>query len=540
MKSLDLRGAKKIASDNEKTTMEHPSGHHIVIMHKNLAPEHKKALDALPMCSGGSMQKYADGGQVKQAIPQPRPNKAAMSTTDKLIELAHHEKFGTPAYADGGGVQAATPGSGAPYGTDINGVALDPPGSSSSMEQPNNQPMQSPDAPSDPNGSSNLQPNAAGQQVNPYIRAQMLGNEGQQVATEAQMNAANQEADVAGQIGRASAGAATASNKRLDTAQALFNKEHAQNWQEVQDTADAMSKNLINPNQYVENMSVPARVTTALGMLISGIGGNNGSDNAAVKYLNDQIARNIDAQKANQGIRNNLISAYMAQGHSSEGAVQMAIATEKAHMANQVDAIAGKFGGAQAAAKASMIKAQLMHDAATGAQQASILKTAAALGQPAQPGQQAQSNGIPDAFDPNLENAYYVGGQKQYAANPKEAADLQEQSQFLDKYKQHLRDVDQFNKTQGSVLNPLGQKAGEAKALNDVGGTLLTETLTKGGAGVSRMAQRFANSGPQAGALLQDREGGKLAQSYKMIAEEQARLKQAGLKGGQPVLKMGK
>lgn len=502
MKSLDMRGAKKIASDNEKTTMEHPSGHHIVIQHKHLSPEHKKELDSLPLCAGGQVKpQFAGGGQISQATPQPKPSAPAQSTTDKLIELAHHEKFGKPAFADGGDVQAATPDA-------ISAADQSPEGDAAA---------------------------AAGAQVNPYVKAEMLGNEAQASGIQAQNQASDQQANVAGQMGRAQAQAAGASDQRINAAQGNFQQAHQAISQEVMGMANDAAKGHINPNDYVENMSVPGKVRTALGMLISGLGGNSGSDNVAIKYLNDQIDRNIGAQKANQANKFNVISALQAQGHSEAEAAQMATAFEKLHQANIADEIAGKFGGAQAQAKAAAIKAERLTSAADNIKQAAILKTMAGQG-----GTQGnQSSQIPDALDPNIGQSFYVNGEKHYANSPKEAQDLQEQSEFLDKYKQHLLDVDQFNKNEGRVINPVGEDSGKAKALNDVGGTLLTETLTKGGAGVSRMAQRFADSGPQAGSMLQDRQKGKLEQNLKMVAEEQARLKKAGLRGVQPMGKLG-
>ncbi len=67
MKELGFRHFKKVAQDAKTTTLQHPQGHKIVIMHAALSPKMRGQLSEL---------KLADGGKVSpepQASPSPEP-----------------------------------------------------------------------------------------------------------------------------------------------------------------------------------------------------------------------------------------------------------------------------------------------------------------------------------------------------------------------------------------------------------------------------------------------------------------------------------
>lgn len=68
---LDLSKFKKVKSDAKTTTLQHPQGHQVTIIHAVLSPKMRKDLDSLPI------HKMADGGQVSDKGPKVDPQKAA-------------------------------------------------------------------------------------------------------------------------------------------------------------------------------------------------------------------------------------------------------------------------------------------------------------------------------------------------------------------------------------------------------------------------------------------------------------------------------
>lgn len=97
-------------------------------------------------------------------------------------------------------------------------------------------------------------------------------------------------------------------------------------------------KNALKANHYMESMDTPSRVATAIGLILGGMGaGITHQENPALKFLNAQIDRDINAQKANMDKRATVIGAYMNEYKDRMTAEQMARATQYALYANQVD-----------------------------------------------------------------------------------------------------------------------------------------------------------------------------------------------------------
>lgn len=84
----------------------------------------------------------------------------------------------------------------------------------------------------------------------------------------------------------------------------------------------------IDPNNYMKSLSGGQRAMTAIGLILGGIGsGLAGGENPAMQYLMKNVDKDIDAQKANLGKQNNLLSAYRDQYKDDVAALQMTRAT---------------------------------------------------------------------------------------------------------------------------------------------------------------------------------------------------------------------
>lgn len=61
MRGLDLKKFKKVASDDDFTTLSHYAGHTIKVARNKLSKQHRSELDALPMASGGEVPEKDEG-----------------------------------------------------------------------------------------------------------------------------------------------------------------------------------------------------------------------------------------------------------------------------------------------------------------------------------------------------------------------------------------------------------------------------------------------------------------------------------------------
>jgi hypothetical protein len=90
MKGLDFKQFKKVSSDDNSTTLQHPKGHKIVVAHKALSPKMRGELEALEL-------HMADGGQVPDKKPKedkgPKINQQAAKDFEKGFQNSGGLKF---------------------------------------------------------------------------------------------------------------------------------------------------------------------------------------------------------------------------------------------------------------------------------------------------------------------------------------------------------------------------------------------------------------------------------------------------------------
>lgn len=112
----------------------------------------------------------------------------------------------------------------------------------------------------------------------------------------------------------------------------------------------------INPQHYVENMSTPGKVSTAIGILLSGAGsGLGGGENMAMKFLNEQIDRDINSQRINLASKENLLSANLRQFGNMHDAMAMTRVMQNDIYSTKIQQEAAKAQGPLAQAKAQQM-----------------------------------------------------------------------------------------------------------------------------------------------------------------------------------------
>lgn len=113
---------------------------------------------------------------------------------------------------------------------------------------------------------------------------------------------------------------------------------------EIANVVDDIKNGHINPNQYLENMSVAGKISTAIGLLVGGLGAGlqHSTNNAAMQYMNNQIDRNIEAQKINLNQKNTLLGALQHKFGNLKDSTNVFKAINAEVFANKINEAAAK------------------------------------------------------------------------------------------------------------------------------------------------------------------------------------------------------
>lgn len=161
-----------------------------------------------------------------------------------------------------------------------------------------------------------------------------------------------QEADAQAQMGTEQA--ATLQHGQEVQQQALQNYQtHYQNLEnERQGLISDINNRHIDPKHFVNSMDGASKIATAIGLIAGGIGGGIlHQDSAAFKYFNSQLDNDINAQKANLGKSENLLSANMRQFGNMRDATDMTRVMQTDILSNQLKQEAAKAQGPMAKAR---------------------------------------------------------------------------------------------------------------------------------------------------------------------------------------------
>lgn len=120
----------------------------------------------------------------------------------------------------------------------------------------------------------------------------------------------------------------------------------------------------IDPQRWWNDQSVGGnlgrKVTASIALILGGLGqAFGGGPNQALAHINTMIERDIDAQKANLGKKQGLLSAYVQQGHDLQSAKRLAMADAAGMYAAELERNKAKFAGKEAQATADSAIAEL-------------------------------------------------------------------------------------------------------------------------------------------------------------------------------------
>lgn len=246
---LDLSKFRKVGSDKNTSTFRHYEGHEIKIAHSKLSSKLRAQLDKMPV---SSPKKMADGGPVEGGVPVIADEENSSDVNDAYAIPS------PPPQADQtvqtAGFTAPIEASNDPYGINANADA----------------------------------------QIK-ALNEQRHGQQGVEIAKGKQgLGEATQEGNYQDR----------AENQLTenDISQNLLDTERENNVKDINNFH-------INPNRVIENMSTGRHILNAIGLVLGGFGqGLVGGSNPAYDYIQGQISRDVDAQKAELGKKENLLS----------------------------------------------------------------------------------------------------------------------------------------------------------------------------------------------------------------------------------------
>jgi hypothetical protein len=417
---LDLSKFHKLSSDKHTTTLEHEDGHQLRLAHAALHPSTREKLATLPMRAErkDTKGKFAEGGEVKKTTTsQPKkeaPDSPSIGSQKDREAFSKGASEATPVdwdniksqlgFAEGGRVKLAdgTPdqplqqaddssssgGSadhsitinvGNPGGTAPSSLINPNPGSIAAQRSfpvtaANNQapdqpgidpdqtiPSQAPPQPVAPTPAQ-AQAQSAGQQ-DPYgtaIGAGMEANSLAQGTTGIQGLAAAQ-----GNLGEANATALAQNSQDQQDLYSRFISTQHDLYGAYNDVFADIKNGHIEPNHYLSSMGTGERFATGIGLILGGIGGGlTGQGNPALQFLNAQIDRDIDAQRADLGRKQNLLGALQHQFGNLRDATDMHRAIMQGVLANQLQQNAAKAATPIEQARANIAAGELNHQRA--------------------------------------------------------------------------------------------------------------------------------------------------------------------------------
>lgn len=341
---LNMSKVTKIAGDKHSSTFQHQDGHQIKILHKALPALQRKQLEKMPI-------KMADGGDPGISGDTITGNTGAPTLPDssQLPPLA------------GPNNMSLSPGVGAnilPPQPESEAPDAGPTDSRAPAQQSQSQPA------------GNGQVSDMAKQANNYSAdVGQAYNQGQRGISE-QAKVEADKAQAQQQV----------IQKDLEARQDL-QKGFAQNLADFQASQKTFlndyANGQIDPNHYMESRSTGQKIANGIGLFLGGLGqGLIGGNNPAQDWLNNQIDRDISAQKANLDKKKTLLGANQEMFKDSVLANNATRVNMNDIYDHQIQNEAAKLGTAQAKAAADMAHSKFALENAQLLNQSSMRATA--------------------------------------------------------------------------------------------------------------------------------------------------------------------
>lgn len=339
---LDLSRCKKISSDEKSTTFKNPAGHKVVVVHAALSPSERKKVKEFStkyQDSEEEIKGYAVGGEVEkeekkswvpewmskpghQIISEKLAQENAPKISREVAEMSMADPNSPLARDYPGELQNAAKYYGLPAA--VGTQSRDPAVATMAPQQE----LAQPSAPTlAPQAAQSLAPQP---QEIPQQSLQ-VGNYGNALLGDINKarGAANEYANAATQQAQMEMDAAKQQEQFFQKASEDYTQKFGSLNNELKNAISDWQQGHVNPERYMESMSSGKKVATAIGLILGGMGsGLTGQENAAQKFLQQQIDRDIESQKNSIGNKESLVSAYFKQFGNLKEATDMAFAVQ--------------------------------------------------------------------------------------------------------------------------------------------------------------------------------------------------------------------
>lgn len=334
---------KKVATDEHTTTFEHPTGHKIVIAHSKIKdPKLKKQLEDIPI-------HMADGG-FPSSFSDPL-NEGWMGKFDSEGNMLPQSQVVPPTMPDivpsapAMELQGRTPPIPSPPVTGAGPQPLEREAQPQQQAGPSNYqiPMQQPST------SSALTQQSMGQMMDLYTK----GLKQQQAGIW-------QQAKAEGDYARLAQIEAQSQQQQLKDMNTRYQENLGALNQERQALMDDVKNSKIDPMRYLNSRSTGKVIANSIGLILGGIGGGmTHQENPALKFLNAQIDRDIEAQKLELNKKENLLTANYRQYGNLNDAEKMTRAFYQDLYATKLQEAAAKTTDPMAKARAMQAAGQI-------------------------------------------------------------------------------------------------------------------------------------------------------------------------------------
>lgn len=405
---MNFKEWEKVSEDNKTVTLKHPKGHQMTIALKGLPKIQQEQLKRLTFAKGGAVDDdvgiSVQGRDVRSAneikkwreshpakgpndLQSDRPMHQAKEEARGRAAEERHVKPKLKGLSDGGRVNYDDGTPEAPISSDDpKGAAPAPQGAPTvvintaapAQGSPNPQaPAPTPavsQAPATPVPPIKL---AEPKQVN----GSSLGNEANKSlqGVEDAKTAIQNQATVEGAKAQAMVPAA---QEALESEQAIAkrvqgNRDMINN--QTQQFNDFIAQHPIDPKHYQESQSAGAKVNTAIGLFVGGLGSAFGGTNYAFDHLEKQIDRDLHAQQQNVDNKKSVLGAWQNLYGANNISDNLAKASMNDIYAKKVQLAGLQAGTAQAQINAAQGVQKLQQDAENYRNNAAALSTKAGI-----------------------------------------------------------------------------------------------------------------------------------------------------------------
>jgi hypothetical protein len=156
---------------------------------------------------------------------------------------------------------------------------------------------------------------------------------------------------------KAQADATAMAYQDLEARQESIKTDFEMKLAKVQQRGDLLKQEIkdskIDPRGFWNKKDTAGKISAGIAIMLSGLGqGLAGGQNMAMQVIDKAIDRDIDAQKAELGKKESLMSMYVQEGHDLQSAYQLAKADSLSATSAQLQVIASRFAGEKAQAVA--------------------------------------------------------------------------------------------------------------------------------------------------------------------------------------------